>query len=491
MAAVTTPAPALAAGRGADAARATVRALGRHWPLVLLVAAGAALRYEALRAVYPGIWFPDGNDYVREAATGVLSIFRVGGYALVVAPFWHLGSAAALIVLQHVIGLGIGVVVYALLVHRGVARPVALLAIVPVLLDAYLIDIEHMIMSETIFHASIVCAIALLLWSDRPGPVAIGGAGLLLGYAAIVREVALPFIAIFVVYLLVRRVGWRRLALFGACWALVTGAYAGAYDAQHGVLGFGQYGPRYLYAQIAQLADCARMTVPADEHALCPPPGDLHTPTGLLWGGHALMRVLPLSVNPRISDFDLRVIASRPLRYARMVLWQLAHYFEPGHRIGRNDYTIAVWQFSTTPARSFPTGYKGPIRPHDREDPFKSWPNRYVGAMVRQPHVDVSASRWLHGYQRLAYTPGPVLAACLLVVATALVLARGRGRRLALDAALLGAATLTALLTASAFSVFDYRYGLLAIVLLPAAAALGATALCRTRNPGGDLPSQP
>jgi hypothetical protein len=50
---------------------------------------------------------------------------------------------------------------------------------------------------------------------------------------------------------------------------------------------------------------------------------------------------------------------------------------------------------------------------------------------------------------------------------------------------------LTALLTASAFSVFDYRYGLLAIVLLPAAAALGATALCRTRNPGGDLPSQP
>jgi hypothetical protein len=491
VAAVTTPAPALAAGRGADAALVTVRALRRHWPLLILLAAGAALRFEALRAVYPGIWFPDGNDYVTEAATGVLSVVRVGGYALVVAPFWHLGSAAALIVLQHVIGLGIGVVLYALLLHRGVARPLALLAVVPVLLDAYLIDIEHMIMSETIFHATIVCAIALLLWDDHPGPVAIGAAGLLLGYAAVVREVALPFIAIFAVYLLVRRVGGRRLAVFCACWALVPGAYAAAYDAQHGVLGFGQYGPRFLYAQVASLADCARMPVPADELALCPPPGVVHTPTALLWGGHALMRVLPLSANPRIRDFDLRVISSRPLGYAKMVVAQLAHYFEPGHRIGRDDYTISVWQFSTRPAHSFLSGYKGPIRPAGLEDRLRSSPNRYIGAMVSRPHVDVSASRLLHAYQRLAYTPGPLLAACLLVVAAALLLARGRGRALALDAALLAAATLTALLMASAFSVFDYRYGLLAVVLLPTAAVLGATALWRRRDPDGGLPWQP
>ena len=93
--------------------------LRRHWGVAALVAAGLALRALALVAIYPGIWFSDSNDYVKEAASGRLSSIRVGGYALFVAPFWHLGSAAALIVVQHLLGLGIVVAVYALLVHRG------------------------------------------------------------------------------------------------------------------------------------------------------------------------------------------------------------------------------------------------------------------------------------------------------------------------------------------------------------------------------------
>jgi len=62
---VTTPQPLVAAGRGAGPALAALRAMAtgmrRHWPLALVLAAGAALRYVALQAVYPGIWFPDSN----------------------------------------------------------------------------------------------------------------------------------------------------------------------------------------------------------------------------------------------------------------------------------------------------------------------------------------------------------------------------------------------------------------------------------------------
>jgi len=489
---VTTPQPLVAAGRGAGPALAALRAMAtgmrRHWPLALVLAAGAALRYVALQAVYPGIWFPDSNNYVRSAALHTLSTVRVGGYALVVAPFWHLGSASALIVVQHVIGLGIGVVLYALLVHRGVSRPVALLAILPAALDAYLIDIEHMIMSETIFHASIVCGLAFLLWKDRPGPVAMGAAGLLLGYAAVVRSVAFPFIAVLVVYLLIRRVGWSRLAVFCACWALVTGAYAGVYDAQHGVFGFTQYGARFLYAQVAPFAQCGQLRgLPADERSLCP--GTVRTTNAALWAKRSPIHGLPLAANPRVQDFALRVIRHDPLDFVKLVGAHLIHYLTPGHHIGSNDYPLTTWQFSLHPARWNSPGYKGPIRPGTAYRLIRTTPGPYLNRMVHKPHVNVAASRFLHDYQRLVYTSGAVLSACLLLVLAAVVLRRGASRQ-RLDAALLAASTLVALLVASALSIFDYRYGLLAIVLLPAAAALAGTALV-SRCPDGEVAACP
>jgi len=57
-------------------------------------------------------------------------------------------------------------------------------------------------------------------------------------------------------------------------------------------------------------------------------------------------------------------------------------------------------------------------------------PGPYITPMVSQPRLDPAASPRLHDYQRVAHTPGPLLAACLLVVIVALVLARGRGRLL-------------------------------------------------------------
>jgi hypothetical protein len=103
--------------------------------------------------------------------------------------------------------------------------------------------------------------------------------------------------------------------------------------------------------------------------------------------------------------------------------------------------------------------------------------------MVSRPRTNVTASRILHAYQRFAYSSGQVLTPCLLVVIVALALRQG-ARRLRLDAALLAAAALTALLIASALSIFDYRYGFGAAILLPAAAALAGTSLLRPRVAG-------
>jgi hypothetical protein len=168
-----------------------------------------------------------------------------------------------------------------------------------------------------------------------------------------------------------------------------------------------------------------------------------------------------------------------------LVAADLAHYFEPGHRLGANDYKPAPWEFPADPTLATFPGYRGPIRPRgstqfgpiDRH--LKAiYPNTYVSRMVSDPKVNPGASRLLRAYQRYFYTSGQILAVCLLVVIVALLRRRGDWR-LRLDGALLAAATLVALLTAAAASVFSYRYGLTAVVLLPPAAALSGASLLR------------
>ena len=127
-------------------------------PLLLLLAVAAALRALAAFAIFAGIWFSDSNSYIRAAATGDLPAARVAGYGLFVAPFWHLGSAFALIAVQHLIGLGLVVLLYALLLRRGVNRWLALAAVAPAALDAYLIVLEHAVMAETTYHAALLAA---------------------------------------------------------------------------------------------------------------------------------------------------------------------------------------------------------------------------------------------------------------------------------------------------------------------------------------------
>ena len=78
-----------------------------HLPLLALLLAAAVLRGLAVWAIRPGIWFSDSNAYIRGAATGELNPVRVDGYAFFVTPFWLAGSAQALIIVQHLIGLGI------------------------------------------------------------------------------------------------------------------------------------------------------------------------------------------------------------------------------------------------------------------------------------------------------------------------------------------------------------------------------------------------
>src|SRR5207244_628496 len=124
------------------------------------------------------------------------------------------GALAGAAIVQHALGLAMAACLYALALRLGAGRWLAALAAAPVLLDAYQIQAEQMIMPDALFEALIVAAMTLLLWRP-PGLTALACGAALLGLSATVRQVgellALPLIG----YALAVAPGWRQRTVRG------------------------------------------------------------------------------------------------------------------------------------------------------------------------------------------------------------------------------------------------------------------------------------
>ena len=190
-------------------ATARYRALARrHWAFGVVLAAGLALRVAALVAYQPALVYLDSARYLGADQRGLDPL----GYSyLLLRPVLLAGAgtagwAAAVAAVQHALGLAMAVCLYLLATRLGAARWLAVLAAAPVLLDAYQVQAEQMIMPDVLFEALIVAAVTVLLWRPDPGLARLAGAAALLGVSATVRQVgevlALP--------LLGYALAWRR-----------------------------------------------------------------------------------------------------------------------------------------------------------------------------------------------------------------------------------------------------------------------------------------
>src|SRR6201996_6867299 len=165
-------------------------------------------------------WFNDSFSYLQAAVTLTPGTTRPAGYPVYL---WLLSPAHSYLLVtvsQHLMGLGIAVMIYALARHRfGAPAWVAVLATLPVLYDGFEIQLEHLIMADTLFLFLALGAVTVLLWSPRPSWRACLAAGLLLGVASIVRSTGLPLLAVFALYVIVMNWrGWRfMVAGLAAC----------------------------------------------------------------------------------------------------------------------------------------------------------------------------------------------------------------------------------------------------------------------------------
>ena len=282
----------------------------------------ASLRVVTEVAFRPALLYIDSYRYLDLLDSLDPTRSQPVGYDIfVLRPVLWIGNLTTVVTLQHLAGLAMGVVIYVLLLRCGIRPWVAALATVPILLDAYQLQIEQNLMSEALFEALILAAVAVLLWKRRPGYGALAVAGVLLGTAVTVRLVAAPLVIPAAGFALARSPrGWPQLKRAGAlvlAFLVPVIAYAGYFYAVSGVVGLTRTDAHAMYGRAATIVDCRGLRVPADEKPLCPAEPLGHR-LGVDQYAHDASLVLRLGVekgqeNGLLRDFSQRVFKHQPL----------------------------------------------------------------------------------------------------------------------------------------------------------------------------------
>jgi hypothetical protein len=493
----------------------------RHWLFTALLTLGLVLRILTQIAYRPALLYIDSTKYLLGAYPGD----DPPGYQLALKPLVALFNLSAIAAIQHLLGLGMAVALYLVLLRRGAPRWLSALATAPVLLDAYQLQIEQNVMPDVMFEALIVTGLVALLWRTTPSRWLIAVGGLALGASATARQIGEIFILPAVCYLLIVTPGWRlRLKHAGLlCLAFALPILAASYrnyaDPQVHSFSLAPYASGSIYGRMAEAANCTTLRLPAYERPLCPdatqklllgPDGLDHNPKSPIKGTWipamskadrlALMQVCRKSVPVKVgtvvryqdvpivcgqvtSDFDRRVLKQQPLNVLASIGKDTLKMFALVRATSTGDPSITRWQFQTFYPQYPPyivisrgTFVYGTFNTAGIEE--------QIGTGGGNPAVIKPLASFLRAYQLGGgYTPGPLFAFALVAgLAGSLAALRRRAapaqRAAALACALFFVTGVAALLSSDIFE-FNWRYQLPALITLPPAAALAIALLLR------------
>ena len=483
-------------------------ALRRHWLFAILLGAGAVTRIVVAVAYRPALLYIDSLKYLYNAWPGTDPV----GYKVPLRLILLFGNLETVAAVQHVLGLAMAVTIYVMVVRRSVPRWLAACAVVPVLLDAYQLQIEQIILPDVWFEALIVAGLAVLLWPARLTPWAAIAAGLLLGATATVREIGAILILPALIFVATAASGLLRKACLAvvltAAFAVPIVLYAGVSYLSNGHFRLSRAAISQAYGRVALAADCAGLQLPSYERSLCPSDrqksllgmdGLDHSP------GSPLVTYLapPGMSKPAItSSFVRAVLRQQPVNVLGGVAGDALKLFALTRDTRPDDAPISRWQFQTRYptyggraganhlVRLITVNRDGLIVVGLNNSGATKGPYVYrtlsrsiaTKAVVNEPLARLLRAYQLHG----GYAPGPLYAfAALAGLLGSLSLAhRGmsHGQRELAHACLLTFTTAAALLLASDFFEFSWRYQLPALVTLPVAGAL-AIAMIAPRRP--------
>ena len=437
------------------------RLLRRHWLFAVVLAGGAALRAAVMLGYPPAMWFNDSYAYVWEAVRFSTATNHPSGYPFFLVLLWPLHSFAVVTLIQHLMGLAVGAGCYALLRRRGLPAWAATLAAVPVLYDAYQVQVEQQVMADALFILLVTAGVLVLCWPDRLSWQAAAIGGLLLSGALLVRSAGLPLLAVVAVVLLIRRVGWRPVAALLVAGIVPIAGYLALFHLQHGQYGITRSDGTFLYGRVSSFAECPVVKPPASLARLCDPRPPAQRPIAVeyIWDRRdPLMKLGPglfsARTNALAQRFAVRAIEAQPLSYVSAVVGDTARAFGWSHNISYDPQTDRLYLFSVPPPQIPAWGYWTVLHEYQPG--------------LRQPHAVQPFAAFLGRYQRVVYLPGTILG---LILAAGLAGMAVRWRQAGAAGLLPWAVAVTLLVVPIATSGFSYRY-LLAVVP-PACLAAG------------------
>ena len=445
-----------------------------HRLFIIVLIPAVLLRADAELGYRWQAWFNDSFLYVQDTVHFNLDPTRVSGYSVLLKILQPFHSYALITILQHLMGLAVAVMIYALARHRfGAPAWLATLAAVPVLYDGFEIQLEHLILSDAAFLFVLTLATTLLLW-DPAGPSTRRSAviGLLLGLGVLLRSVGEPLLAVFIIYMIIRRFNWRKIVatlLMGLVPAFI---YAGAFDLERGQFAMSDATGVFLYSRVMTFAECSKMQVPVNELWLCTdpvPPNERPIAQSYIWtSATPLDRFPPVKFAPLpnklAEDFAIRAIEAQPLDYAKAVFGDTWRVFGWPRQVFPQAATYDEYLF-------LPHGLPIPSWDDANLGRYHSYAAAYVQGNPETQVVNPFAVI-IRDYQKYVWLPGTIYGLILLAGLAGIAAA---WRRLGGEALLPWAISLALIVIPAATAEFDYRYVLPAVPFACLAAVIAVS----------------
>jgi hypothetical protein len=455
----------------------------RHWIFASALGAAVLPRLVAMLGFQPAVLFRlDTYDYLWGAVHVSPNVVNPSGYSLFLWLLRPFHSIVLVVALQHLLGLGIATLVYALVRRYGLPDWGAALAAAPVLFDPAQILVEQFVMADLLAMALMIGAFGILLLRRPPAMWQVVTAGLMTGASVTVRPTTLPLVLLVPVFLLLRRIGWRKAGASLLAGAAPVAGYLGWFAAVHGPFNLTNSNGMFLWSRTMSFANCAVIRPPADLRALCPSaqPGHLAQPDPArrlppkryLWNHrtwqwrHQPAGFVPDTAaftaanNDRALRFAIAAITAQPFGYLVVVAKESAEPF-----ITTNNLRFPTVQpHSSGLSRANRRYAVAAIRAYTGSAQGVAGDLGYdYGTRLQSPYVFV-----MNTYQHIVFLPGQVFALIMLTGLAGIVLRR---RRTAV-AALLWASAAILMVLPIAEHEYTYRYVLPAVPLGCIAAAM-------------------
>ena len=407
--------------------------------------AGALLRLITLLG-YPGALFFYGDSYVYLGAAlrPQPNLSKVTGYSFFLRALLPFHSLTLVVTIQHLMGLAVAVMIYVLLRRNGVSKLWSTVATLPQLLDGYIIEDEHLIMTETLFTFLLMIVMLIVLWKPRPAWWSLLIAGVLAGYASLVRTDGEVVLAVIPIFLLVRGWSWKTVRgwlmaiTFAVGSLLPIASYEGWFHDYYPQPQYHAYETSlaqgfFLWGRVSSFANCAVIKPTGADVRICPidavadrtPPGNFVWENPYIHNSRVNPGFSPVTIasNKLLTDFAIKAIEDQPLDYVKTVVKNVGLSFGfpriaypgPGTTYYYSfhlHYVVASTPtskgYSTLPPKT-KTWIGTNVRTDNAYSDWLAYGHQAPGA------VDEAFAAPILLYERVVFTWGPLLAVIFLL----------------------------------------------------------------------------